>query len=46
MLRLNLSAEPRWLDLGHDVCLLVEPLTTTIMLAARSDPTIAAAADD
>lgn len=46
MLRLNLSNEPRWLDLGHDVRLLVEPLTTAIMLAARSDPTIVAAAGD
>jgi hypothetical protein len=46
MLRLNLSTEPRWLDLGHGVRLLVEPLTTAIMLAARSDPTIVAAASD
>ena len=46
MLRLNLSTEPRWLDLGHGVRLLVEPLTTAIMLAARSDPTIIAAASD
>ncbi|NRQ25973.1 hypothetical protein [Aliiroseovarius sp. xm-g-7] len=46
MLRLNLSTEPRWLDLGHGVRLLVEPLTTAIMLAARSDPTIVAAARD
>ena len=44
MLRLNLSTEPRWLDLGHGVRLLVEPLTTAIMLAARSYPTIVAAA--
>ena len=44
MLRLNLSNEPRWLDLGHGVRLLVEPLTTAIMLAARSDHTILAAA--
>jgi len=46
MLRLNLSNEPRWIDLGHGVRLLVEPLTTAIMLAARSDPTIVAAAGD
>ena len=46
MLRLNLSTEPRWLDLGHGVRLLVEPLTTAIMLAARSDPTIVAATSD
>jgi hypothetical protein len=44
MLRLNLSTEPRWIDLGHGVRLLVEPLTTAIMLAARSDPAIIAAA--
>ncbi|PWG16134.1 hypothetical protein [Salibaculum griseiflavum] len=40
MLKLNLSTEPHWLDLGHGVRLLVEPLTTAIMLAARSDPAI------
>jgi hypothetical protein len=43
MLRLNLSNEPRWLDLGHGVRLLVEPLTTAVMLAARSDQAILAA---
>lgn len=43
MLRLNLSTEPRWLDLGNGVRLLVEPLTTAVMLAARSDPAIVAA---
>jgi hypothetical protein len=43
MLRLNLSNEPRCLDLGHGVRLLVEPLTTAVMLAARSDPAIMAA---
>ena len=46
MLRLNLSNEPRWLDLGHGVRLLVESLTTAVMLAARSDPTIIAATED
>ncbi len=46
MLRLNLSNEPRWLELGHGVRLLVEPLTTAIMLVARSDPAIVAAAAD
>ena len=40
MLRLNLSSEPHWLDLGHGVRLFVEPLTTAVMLAARSDPAI------
>jgi hypothetical protein len=43
MLRLNLSNEPQWLDLGHGVRLLLEPLTTAVMLAARSDPAILAA---
>jgi hypothetical protein len=43
MLRLNLSNEPSWLDLGHGVRLLAEPLTTAVMLAARSDPAILAA---
>ena len=46
MLRLNLSTGPHWLDLGHGVRLFVEPLTTAIMLAARSDPAIIAAAAD
>jgi hypothetical protein len=46
MLRLNLSTEPRWLDFGHGIRLLVEPLTTAIMLAARSDPAIIAATTD
>ena len=46
MLRLNLCIEPRWIDLGHGVRLLVEPLTTAIMLAARTDPAIIAAATD
>ena len=43
MLRLNLSTEPEWLDLGHGVRLFAEPLTTAVMLAARSDPAILAA---
>ena len=43
MLRLNLSTEPQWLDLGHGVRLFAEPLSTAVMLAARSDPEILAA---
>ena len=43
MLRLRLSTEPEWLNLGHGVRLFVEPLTTAVMLAARSDPAILAA---
>jgi hypothetical protein len=42
MIRLDLSREPRWLDLGHGVRLHVEPLTTALMAAARSDPAVTA----
>ena len=38
MIRLDLSREPRWLDLAHGVRLHVGPLTTSLMAAARSDP--------
>ena len=44
MLRLNLSSEPEWLDLGHGVRLMVDPLSTAVMMAARSDPGIIAVA--
>ena len=37
MIRLNLTAEPRWLDLGGGLRLQVAPVTTAIMAAARSD---------
>jgi hypothetical protein len=40
MIRLDLSREPRWLDLGHGVRLRVGPLTTSLMAAARSDPAV------
>ena len=42
MLRLDLTSEPRWLDLGHGVRLRTAPLTTALMVAARSDPTVEA----
>jgi hypothetical protein len=42
MLKLDLTAEPRWLDLGHGVRLRVAPLTTALMVAARSDPDLEA----
>jgi len=42
MLRLNLTAEPRWLDLGHGVRLRLAPLTTALMVAARADLAVAA----
>ena len=41
MLKLKLSNEPAWLDLGHDVRLRLLPLTTALMVAARNDPAIA-----
>jgi hypothetical protein len=40
MIRLDLSREPRWLDLGHGVRVHVGPLTTSLMAAARSDPLV------
>jgi hypothetical protein len=40
MLRLNLAREPHWLDLGPGVRVRVEPLTTPLMVAARSDPAL------
>ena len=40
MLRLNLAREPYWLDLGLGVRIRVEPLTTALMVAARSDPAV------
>ena len=42
MLRLDLTTEPRWLDLGHGVRLCVAPLTTALMVAARSDAAVEA----
>ena len=37
MIRLNLTSEPRWLDLDPGLRLQVAPVTTAIMAAARSD---------
>ena len=37
MIRLNLTNDPRWLDLGAGLRLRVAPITTAIMAAARSD---------
>jgi len=42
MLKLDLSNKPAWLDLGHGVRVFLAPLTTAMMVAARSDPAIAA----
>jgi hypothetical protein len=44
MLRLNLAREAQWLDLAHGVRIKVEPLTTAIMVAARTDPAVRAIA--
>jgi len=46
MLKLDLSNKPAWLDLGHDVRVLLGPLTTAMMVAARNDPAIAALPED
>lgn len=40
MIRLELSPEPQWLDLGHGVKLKLLPLTTALMVATRSDPAV------
>jgi hypothetical protein len=45
MLRLDLTSEPRWLDLGHGVRLRVAPLATALMVAARSDAAVEALPD-
>lgn len=37
MIRIELSPEPQWLDLGHGVKLKLMPLTTALMVATRSD---------
>ena len=42
MIRLNLTAAPKWLDLAPGLRLLVGPLTTALMVSARADPAIEA----
>ena len=42
MIRLDLSREPGWLDLGHGVRLNVLPLTTALMVASRGDAQVEA----
>jgi len=46
MIRLELSNEPDWLDLGHGVRLHLQPLTTAMMVASRNDPAVAALDDN
>lgn len=45
MLRLQLTNTPDWLDLGYGVRVLVEPMGTAMMIAARRDPRVAALGD-
>ena len=40
MLKLDLSNEPAWLDLGHGVRVHLRPLTTALMVTARNDPAV------
>ena len=40
MIRINLSPEPQWLNLGHDVRLQLLPLTTALMVATRADAAV------
>ena len=42
MIRINLSPEPQWFELGHGVRLQLLPLTTALMVATRSDPAVQA----
>lgn len=46
MIRLDLSNEPAWLDLGHGVRLYLQPLTTAMMVASRNDPAVATLPED
>ncbi|WP_444461060.1 hypothetical protein [Rhodobacter capsulatus] len=46
MIRLNLSPEPAWLDLGGGVRLRLAPLTSALIGAARSDSQVASLPED
>ncbi len=46
MLKLDLSNEPAWLDLGHGVRVNLRPLTTALMVAARNDPAVQGLSED
>jgi len=46
MLKLDLSNEPTWLDLGHGVRAQLRPLTTALMVAVRNDPAVQALGED
>ena len=40
MIRIQLSPEPQWFELGYGVRLLLLPLTTALMVATRSDSAV------
>ena len=42
MIRIQLSPEPQWFELGHGVRLQLLPLTTALMVATRSDQAVQA----
>ena len=42
MLTLDLTNAPRWHDLAPSVRVHLRPLTTALMVATRSDPTVEA----
>ena len=46
MIRIQLSPEPQWFELGHGVRLQLLPLTTALMVATRSDRAVQALAAD
>ena len=46
MLTLDLTNTPRWHDLAPGVRVQLRPLTTALMVATRSDPTVEAVPED
>ena len=46
MLKLDLSTDPRWLDLAPGVRVSLLPLTTALMVTTRNDPSIEALPED
>ena len=46
MIRIQLSPEPQWFELGYGVRLQLLPLTTALMVATRSDPAVQDVAAD
>ena len=46
MLTLHLTHEPQWIDVLPGVRLRLRPLTTALMIAARSDPLMTSLSDD